>query len=101
STPLFLMLAAEYLVVGPAQVLGGQHEEQGRRVDRAVIGDEHDLAARRHLAAAKLVQDLARALVRELVLLPALVGGEEPQRAPREVRIERQVLERGDDAVAA
>ncbi len=47
------------------------------------------------------MQDLARALVRELVLLPALVGGEEPQRAPREVRIERQVLERGDDAVAA
>ena len=46
-------------VAGALVVRGGQHDEERRRVVAAVVAPERDLAERRHLAVAHLVQDLA------------------------------------------
>ena len=46
-------------VAGVLGVEPGQHHEQRRRIHAAVIEAERDLAQRRHLAAAHLVQDFS------------------------------------------
>ena len=51
--------ADEVEVAGALQVGAGQHQEERRRIDAAVVAAERHLAERRHLAAASLVQDLA------------------------------------------
>src|SRR5438128_1290889 len=53
-------LLDERLVAGVTEVRTGQHDEQRRRVDAAVVMAEGNLAERRHLAAPGLVQDLPR-----------------------------------------
>ena len=93
-------LAQERVVGRPLPVLGEQDEEQRRGVDAAVVGDERDLAAVRHLTAPQLVDDLARLLVGERVGPAADVAGQEAQRAGGHSRLERQHLQRGDERVA-
>ena len=48
------------IVAGALGVEAGEQHEQRRRIDAAVVEPERHLAQRRHLAAAHLVQDLAR-----------------------------------------
>src|SRR5207237_5003809 len=85
-------------VRGPAPVLGGEDEEEQRRVDAAVVAGERYLVDPRHLARAQLVQDLARLLVAPLVALLALVRGEGEQRVARDAGVEGEQLQRGDQA---
>ena len=59
------------------------------------------LAGAGQLAAADLVQDLAGLFLAEVVVLLALVGGEEEQRVAGDLRIHQQCLEAGDQRVAA
>ena len=74
------MTGAELLVrcldrEGVEYVLGHEHHEQGRGIDRSIVGNEGDLAARRQLPFPVFVQDLPRLLVGERVLLRALMTG--------------------------
>ena len=87
-------------VAGAAPVGGGQHQEQRRGVHGAVVAAEGDFAGVRHLAGARLVQDLARFGVAFGIGLGGLAGGEEAQHAARGRRVDPQVFERGQDAVA-
>ena len=59
------------------------------------------LAGAGHLAGPQLVQDLARLGVVPRVVGGRLEAGEDRQRLDRDDRVERDQLERGDDAVAA
>ena len=91
----------EGAVAGAAPVGAGEHHEQGRGVDRAVVAAEGDLAQPGHLPVADLVDDLARLGVPFRVLLLRLGGGQEAEHAAGERRIVPEVLIGGDDAVAA
>jgi hypothetical protein len=93
-------LERQRAVVRPLQIFGEEDHEERRRIDGAVVRDEGDLPARRQLAPAQLMEDLARLLVSEVVDLPALVRGEEAERPAGDLWLERQELERHDDAVA-
>ena len=53
-------LAHRVEVERPAVVAAGDHQEQRRRVDRAVIGRMRDVPGAGELAGAQLVQDLSR-----------------------------------------
>jgi hypothetical protein len=70
----------------------GQHHEERRRVERAVVAAEGHLAGRRHLAGPRLVHHLARLGVPAVVLAVRLRRREVPQRAARDRRIEPQAL---------
>ena len=88
-------------IASPLEVHTGEHDEQGRAVDAAIVQAERDLAEPRHLAMPGLVQDLARlgiGLGREAGCLP---GGKEAEHAPGNRRVEPEQLHGGDDAVAA
>ena len=74
------------VVAGPLGIEAGQHDEERRGIDAAVVEPERDLAQRRHLAAAHLVQDLSRLRVRGGIVGLGLVGGEPPQHALRDAR---------------
>ncbi len=74
-------LAHEGAVAGALGVAAGQHDEQRRGIDAAVVEAERHLAEVGHLAAAHLVQDLAGAGIGLGVLDAALVGGEPAQHA--------------------
>jgi hypothetical protein len=87
-------------IAGALEVGAGQHHEERRRVDAAVVASERHLAGLGHLAAADLVQDLARLGIALRVMVDRLVGGEEPQHAAGEVGIEPERLEGGDERVA-
>jgi hypothetical protein len=78
-----------------------QDDEQRRGVDAAVILPEGQFVARRHLALAGLVHDLAGSGIAEGGNLLRLMLGEERQHAPRQAGIEPQGLQRGDDGIAA
>ena len=82
-------LEGESAVAGPAHVFRQQHHEERGRVNGSVVRDERDLTAGRHLAGAQLVQDTAGLLVREGVVVGALVPGQEPQRATGDLWLER------------
>ena len=89
-------------VTGPAHVLGEQDDEQKRRVDRAVVRRAlRDLARARELAHAKLVQDLARFRVPELVDPVGLVAREQEERVARDLALIGEQLEADDRGVAA
>ena len=51
-------------IAGALEIHAGEHEEERRRVDRAVVAAERHLAEVGHLAVTALVQDLARLGVR-------------------------------------
>jgi hypothetical protein len=74
--------------------------EQGSRVDAAVVVTERDLAERGHLAPAHLVQNLAGAGIGAKIGGGCLVAGEALQHADGDVRVDPQHLHRRDDAVA-
>ena len=84
--------AHERVVAGPAPVLGEQDQPQRRGVGGAVVRAVRLLAEQGQLAAAELVQDLARLLVPEVVDLRALERRQQEQRAARELRPEPQRL---------
>ena len=88
-------------IAGALQVRAGEHHEQRRRVDAAVVAPERHLAERRHLAAARLVQDLAGLRVLRRIAGRRLRRRQEAEHAARQLRLEPEQLERGDDAVAA
>ena len=92
--------ADEFEVAGARVVGAGQQHEQRRGVHRAVVAAERNLAGGRHLALARLVQDLARLGIALRVLLGGLRGGEEAEHAARQRRVDPQELERSEDAVA-
>ncbi len=52
-------LAQRFDVAGALGIEAGQHDEQRRRIDAAVVETERHLAQRRHFAAAHLVQDFS------------------------------------------
>ncbi len=89
------------VVAGPLGVEAGEHDEQRRRIDAAVIEAEGDFAQRRHLAAAHLVQDLARLRVRLRIVALGLQRRQSAQHAVRHAGIEPEHLQRGDQTVAA
>ena len=68
---------ARALVVG-----GGEHDEQGRRVDAAVIAVERDFAQQRHLAFARFMQDLTGLGVLPGKYFRRLVGGKIIEHSP-------------------
>ena len=78
----------EVAVAGALVVGRRQHDEERRRVVRAVVAPERDLAQRRHFAGARLVQDLAGLRVALRVVLGRLRRGEiaRGRRAPAEAR---------------
>jgi hypothetical protein len=55
------------LVAGALDVEAGEQDEKRGRIDAAVILRERHLAQRGHLAAAHLVQDLARLCIGERI----------------------------------
>jgi hypothetical protein len=78
-----------------------EHDEEGRGVDGAVVRDEDDLPAGGQLAAAIFVQDLARFLIGEGVVLARLPAGQEAEGPPGQLRGEGQQLMGRDQAVPA
>ncbi len=93
--------ALEQLVVaGPGVDLAEDDEPQRRRIDRAVVGVVRGLPGSGHLAGPQLVEDLARLGVVPRVVGRGLQAGEDGQRVGGDARIERDQLERGDEAVA-
>ena len=68
-----------------SEVRAGQHDEQRRRVDAAVVAAERHLAERGHLAVAHLVQDLAGLGVALGVDLGRLRRGQKREHAAREL----------------
>jgi len=70
----------------------GYHDEERRCVDRPVVGRVRDLLARRHLAQAELVHDLAGLLLREVVELRSLELRERSQGGRSELGVEHERL---------
>ena len=88
--------------VGGAFVVGARQEhEQRRGVDAAVVAAERDFAEGGHLAAARLVEDLARLGVALGIDFRGLVGGQIGQDAAGQGRVEPEAFQSGNDAVAA
>ena len=87
------------VVARPGIRLAQEDEPQRRRVDAAVVGVMWRLARAGHLARPQLVQDLARLRVVPRIVGRRLEAGEHGQRLDRDGRVERDQLERGDDAV--
>ena len=88
-------------IAGAVEVGAGQHDEERRRVDAAVVAAERHLPELGHLAEAHLVQDLAGLGVGGGVDLGRLGGGEVAQHAAGDLRVEPERLQRGDQRVAA
>ena len=88
-------------IAGRLRVAAGQHDEQRRRVDAAVIKPERNLAKRSHFAGAHLVQDFTGLGVGLRVEIGRLMGREPLEDAERDARIEPEALQGGDEAVAA
>src|SRR5262249_13877510 len=93
-------LPDEGAVTCPPEVLGEEHGEERGGVYGAVVRDEGNLPAGGHLTASELVEDAPGLLVGEGIVARALVSREEPERTPRDLRLERQELEGRDQAVA-
>ena len=90
----------EVAVAGPVERLAEQDQPERRRVDAAVVGRVRQLAGSGRLAHAQLVEDLAGLRVAPLVELRRLERGEHLERLDRDLRPERERLDRGDDRVA-
>ena len=88
-------------VAGSLEVFAGEHDEERRRVDAAVVAAERDLVQFRHFAEARLVQDLAGLGVGGGIDRRRLDAGEVAQHAAGDARVEPQGFERGDQRVAA
>jgi hypothetical protein len=88
-------------IAGALRVEPRKQDEQRRGVDAAVIEAKGDLAQRRHLAAAHLVQDLSRLRIGKRIRGLGLVGGEAPQHATGNVRAPPEHLQRRDQTVTA
>ena len=87
-------LAQRLDIAGVLGVEPGQHHEQRRRIDTAVIQLERNLAQRRHLAAAHLMQDFAGLGVGERIEVLGLIRREPPQHALGDPGIAPQHLHR-------
>ncbi len=87
-------------IAGTIGVGAGEHDEQRRGVDTAVVAPEWQLARRGHLALACLMDDLARRCILEGRGLGRLVLREEAQHAPGNAGVEPQRLQCRDDGVA-
>ncbi len=94
-------VSEELAVARAVPILAGEHHEERRRVDAAVVAAERHFAHARHLAVAHLVDDLARLRLLRLVHAVGLRRGEELEHAARDAGVDPQRLECGDDAVAA
>src|SRR5205823_520061 len=70
------------------------------RVHASVVRRVRDLPGPRQLSPPDLVEDLARLLLAIIVDPLSLVRRHEEERVPRDVRIEEQRLEAGDERVA-
>ena len=68
-------------VAGALEILAGEHQEERRRIDRAVVAAERHLAEIGHLAVTDLVQDFSGLRVRFRVVLGRLRRGEDAQHA--------------------
>ena len=77
-------------IAGALVVQPGQHDEQRRGVDAAVVESEGHFAEPRHLAPPGLVQDLPGLSVGLGPLLLGLRRREKPQHAPGERRVDPQ-----------
>ena len=88
-------------VAGALEVGAGQHHEQRRGIDAAVIAAERHLAQLGHLAAAHLVQDLAGFGLVLRVERGRLLLREEAQHAAGHGRVECEAQQGGDQRVAA
>ena len=85
----------------PPRQLPEEHDEQRRGVRRAVVGGAAAEGQAGRGAAADLVQDPSGLLLGERVDRPALVPGQGAQRPEREVAVDRQRHQRGQQRVAA
>ena len=93
--------ADQGVVAGAADVGAGQGDEQAGGVDPAVVEAERHLAQCAHLAAARLVHDLAGLAVLEGAGLGRLAHGQIGQDPFGQRRVEPQHLPGRDDAVAS
>jgi hypothetical protein len=91
----------ESVVAGAIVVGRGEHDEERRRVDAAVVPPERDLAERGHFPLARLVEDLPGLGVVLGVELARLRLGEVGEHALRERRIEPERLQGRHDPVAS
>ncbi|MNI08814.1 hypothetical protein D3C73_618630 [compost metagenome] len=92
--------AHRLIVVGALGVGAGQGDEQTGGVDAPVVEAEGHLAQHAHLAAARLVHDLAGGRVHEGVGLGRLARGQIGQHPLGQAGVDPQHLPGGDDAVA-
>ena len=82
------------------EILACEHHEERRRIDAAVVASERHFAEARHFGAARLVQDLAGFGVLLRVDVVRLGGGQVAEDAARELRMDPEQLQGGNDAVA-
>lgn len=94
-------LTEEGVIGRPLVVFGGKHEEEGCRVDAAVVGAVGQFAAARQLVEPQLVQDLAGLFVAGVVDALALVGREEAEAIAGNLGTVGEHLHRDDAAIAA
>jgi len=73
-------------VAGALHIKTGKQNEEGGRVDAAVIEPKRHLVQRRHFAAAHLMQDLAGFGVGERIVFGGLMRRQPAQHAARHVR---------------
>ncbi len=88
-------------IAAALQIGAGQHDEERRGIDAAVITAERHFAQLGHFAVTHLVQDLAGLGVGGGIEGGRLVGGKMQQDAARQRRIEPQRFQRRDQRVAA
>ncbi len=86
-------------VAGPLEIGSGEHNEERRCVDAAVVAPERHFSESRHLAMARLMQDFARLRVRDGIGVDGLHRGEALENASGDRRIEPQSFESRDDPV--
>ncbi len=79
----------------------GQHDEERRAVDAAVVQRERHLAGGGHFTLAHLVHDLAGRGVTKRRIVARLMFGEKAQHACGQIRLQPQRLQRRDDRIAA
>ena len=94
-------LCDEGLIARPFVIGSGQHNEQRRRVDAAVVAAERNLIEGRHFSLACLMQNFANLGILLREHLPRLGRRQIGQHTPGDAWIDPQKFECGDEAVAA
>ena len=88
------------LIARPFVIGSGQHNEQRRRVDAAVVATERNLVECRHFSFACFMQNFPDLCILLRDNLPRLGRRQISQHTPGDARIDPQKLECGDEAIA-